>query len=177
MTDKEIALLFGSDPDKALAEAVKLYSGYVYKIVLTRLSKICAKEDIDEAVSDIFFKLFSAARDGKEFTSVGGYISVIAQRHCIDVFRKITSRAQDIPLDEIAELSIEQEIFADTSQELMTAIKSLGEPDTQIFLRRYFFGQRNKYIARELGMTTAAVNKRISRGLVKLKEILKEGER
>ena len=177
MTDKEIALLFGSDPDKALAEAVKLYSGYVYKIVLTRLSGICAKEDIDEAVSDIFFKLFSAARDGKEFTSVGGYISAIAQRHCIDVFRKITSRAQDIPLDEIAELSGEEDIFAESSSELMAAIKALGEPDTQIFLRRYFFGQRNKDIAKDLGMNATAVNKRISRGFVRLREILKEGER
>ena len=177
MTDKELAALLESDVQNGLAAAVELYGGYVYKIVLTRLSDICAKEDIDEAVSDIFFKLFTAAKGGKTFTSVGGYLSVTAQRHCIDLFRKVTGRAQTVPLDEIAELSSEQEIFADTSQELMNAIKSLGEPDTQIFLRRYFFGQRNKYIARELGMTAAAVNKRISRGLVKLKEILKEGER
>ena len=173
MTDKELAALLESDVQNGLAAAVELYGGYVYKIVLTRLSGICTKEDIDEAVSDIFFKLFTGTR----FTSVGGYLSVTAQRHCIDLFRKVTGRAQTVPLDEIAELSIEQEIFADTSQELMNAIKSLGEPDTQIFLRRYFFGQRNKDIARELGMTPAAVNKRISRGLVKLKEILKEGER
>lgn len=177
MTDKEIAQLLERDSEAGLAAAVQQYGGYVYKIVLTRLSGICAKEDIDEAVSDIFFKLFTAAKGGKTFTSVGGYLSVTAQRHCIDLFRKVTGRAQTVPLDEIAELSSEQEIFADTSQELMTAIKSLGQPDMQIFLRRYFFGQRNKYIARELGMTPAAVNKRISRGLVKLKEILKEGER
>lgn len=100
-----------------------------------------------------------------------------AQRHCIDLFRKVTGRAQAVPLDEIAELSNEQEIYAENSTELMNAIRSLGEPDTQIFLRRYFFGQRNKDIAKDLGMTAAAVNKRISRGLVKLKEILKEGER
>ncbi len=177
MTDKEIAQLLERDSEAGLAAAVQQYGGYVYKIVLTRLSGICAKEDIDEAVSDIFFKLFTAAKGGKTFTSVGGYLSVTAQRHCIDLFRKVTGRAQTVPLDEIAELSIEQEIFADTSQELMTAIKSLGQPDTQIFLRRYFFGQRNKDIAKDLGMNTAAVNKRISRGLVKLKEILKEGER
>lgn len=177
MTDKEIAQLLERDSEAGLAAAVQQYGGYVYKIVLTRLSGICAKEDIDEAVSDIFFKLFTAAKGGKTFTSVGGYLSVTAQRHCIDLFRKVTGRAQTVPLDEIAELSSEQEIFADTSQELMTAIKSLGQPDTQIFLRRYFFGQRNKDIAKDLGMNTAAVNKRISRGLVKLKEILKEGER
>ena len=177
MTDKEIAQLLSRDAEKGLAAAVKQYSGYVYKIVLTRLSGVCAKEDIDEAVSDIFFKLFSAARDKKTSTSVGGYLSVVAQRHCIDVFRKVTGRAQTVPLDEVQELPDEEEIFADSSSELMAAIKALGEPDTQIFLRRYFFGQRNKDIAQELGMNTAAVNKRISRGLIKLKNILKEGER
>ena len=177
MTDKEIAQLLSRDAEKGLAAAVKQYSGYVYKIVLTRLSGVCAKEDIDEAVSDIFFKLFSAARDKKTFTSVGGYLSVVAQRHCIDVFRKVTGRAQTVPLDEVQELPDEEEIFAGSSSELIAAIKALGEPDTQIFLRRYFFGQRNKDIAQELGMNTAAVNKRISRGLIKLKNILKEGER
>ena len=177
MTDKQIAELLTSDAEKGLAAAVKQYSGYVYKIVLTRLSGVCTKEDSDEAVSDIFFKLFSAARDKKTFTSVSGYLSVVAQRHCIDVFRKVTGRAQTVPLDELQKLPDEEEIFADSSSELMAAIKALGEPDTQIFLRRYFFGQRNKDIAKELGMNTATVNKRISRGLIKLKNILKEGER
>ena len=177
MTDKQIAELLTSDAEKGLAAAVKQYSGYVYKIVLTRLSGVCAKEDADEAVSDIFFKLFSAAKEGKEFTSVGGYLSVIAQRHCIDVFRKVTGKAQTVPLDEVYDLSSDEDIFADTSSELMQAIDALGEPDTQIFLRRYFFGQRNKDIAAELGMNVPTVNKRISRGLIKLKNILKEGER
>ncbi len=177
MTDKDISLLLTSDADKGLAAAVAQYGGYVYKIVLTRLCDICTKQDIDEAVSDIFFKLFSAAKSGKEFTSVGGYLSVTAQRHCIDLFRKHTGKMQTVPLDEAEELSTEDDVFADTSAELMAAIKSLGEPDTQIFLRRYFFGQRNKDIAQELGMTASSVNKRISRGLIKLKSILKEGER
>lgn len=177
MTDKELASLLESDVQNGLAAAIEHYSGYVYKIVLTRLSDVCAKEDIDEAVSDIFFKLFTAAKGGKTFTSVGGYLSVTAQRHCIDLFRKVTGRAQTVPLEEIAELSSEQEICAESSAELMNAIKALGEPDTQIFLRRYYFGQRNKDIAKDLGMNTAAVNKRISRGLVKLRKILKEGER
>lgn len=177
MTDKQIAQLLKSDCESGLTAAVKQYSGYVYKIVLTRLSGVCAKEDIDEAVSDIFFKLFSAAKEGKEFTSVGGYLSVIAQRHCIDIFRKVTGKAQTVPLDEVQELSSEDDIFAESSAELMEAIKALGEPDTQIFLRRYFFGQRSKDIAAELGMNVPAVNKRISRGLVRLKSILKEGER
>lgn len=62
MTDKELAALLESDVQNGLAAAIELYGGYVYKIVLTRLSGICAKEDIDEAVSDIFFKLFTAAK-------------------------------------------------------------------------------------------------------------------
>ena len=177
MTDKDIAQLLQSNSEAGLAAAVKHYGGYVYKIVLTRLCDVCAKEDIDEAVNDIFFKLFCAARDGKTFSSVGGYLSVTAQRHCIDLFRKHTGKTHTVPLDEAEELSCEDDILAESSGELMAAIKALGEPDTQIFLRRYFFGQCNKDIASDLGMSGAAVNKRISRGLVKLRNLLKEGER
>lgn len=177
MTDKDLTQQFLSSPQTMLADVVKHYSAYVYKIVLTRLADTVTKQDIEEAVSDVFVKLYTAAKQGVKIRSVGAYLSVIAQRHCIDLFRKSTSKSQDIPLDEIEDMQSEQDVFAQSSEELTEAIKALGEPDTQIFIRRYFFGQRNKDIAKELGMNTAAVNKRISRGLQKLRKILEEGER
>ena len=53
-------------------------------------------------------------------------------------------------------------------------IKSLGEPDSSIFIRKYYLGQRNKDIAKELGIKEGTLNTRISRGLVKLRKILEE---
>lgn len=54
------------------------------------------------------------------------------------------------------------------------AVDSLGQPDSEIFLRRYFLYQKTGDIAQALGMNAATVRSRLSRGREKLKEHLEE---
>ena len=58
MTDNELIMLLKNDPEKGLSEVVGKYSGYVYKIAYGKLSGVCRREDIEEAVSDIFMKFY-----------------------------------------------------------------------------------------------------------------------
>lgn len=178
MTDQELLLLLRSKPQAGLERVVGSYSNYVLKIAYTRLGSVCTHEDIEEAVSDIFLKFFNAGmKNGFEFGSVRGILSVIAVRHCINVFRQRCKRAEEISLDEIIEYVADE--TPQSSQEntpLAHAVDSLGEPDRTIFIRKYFFGQKTADIAKELHMKPNSVDKRISRGLVKLRKILKEGE-
>ena len=62
-----------------------------------------------------------------------------------------------------------------TAERLRSSIKQLGEPDTQIFIRRYYMGEPVKNIAKSMDMKTDTVSKRLSRGLLKLRKILEEG--
>ena len=57
---------------------------------------------------------------------------------------------------------------------LLRAVDSLGNPDSRIIIRRYFYAQSSKQIAREMGMSDSAVRKRISRSLVRLRDLLKD---
>ena len=57
---------------------------------------------------------------------------------------------------------------------LIEAVAALGRPDSEIFMRKYFYGQKSREIAEELGMKTNTIDKIVSRGLVKLRKILKE---
>ena len=176
MKDKELLGLLRNDPQRGLAEAVRIYSPYIYKIVYTRLEGLCSKEDMEEAVSDIFLKFFRGGEGcGFEIESVKAYISAIAQRHCIDLMRQRLGREQDIPLDDAENALTAEDISADDRRELIEAVKSLSEPDSEIFIRKYYFGQRSADIARDLGMKENTVNKRLSRGLPKLRKILEEG--
>ena len=58
MNDKELLRLLKAEPERGLAQTVGQYSAYVYKIAFTRLGEVCSKEDIEEAVSDIFLAFF-----------------------------------------------------------------------------------------------------------------------
>ncbi len=170
MNDKELLRLLKADPERGLAQTVGQYGAYVYKIAFTRLGEVCSKEDIEEAVSDIFLAFFEEGRKrGFDVRSVGGFLTVIAKRHCIDVFRRESRREKSASLDEL-ENTLSENAAPDT--ELIEAIKQLGEPDRYIFIRKYWFGQSNADIARELGMKPGTLNTRISRGLDKLKKIL-----
>ena len=173
MNDTELLILLRSSPQEGLAAVIERYSAYVYKIAYNRLCRVCAKEDIEEAVSDIFMKLYTAVMRGEEVRSVCAYLSVIAQRHCTDIYRRQVSREGCVPLGELEDVIPDEGITADSGR-LMLMLKKLGEPDTEIFVRRFYLGQPVKHIARDLRMKTDAVYRRISRGLKKLRTMLEE---
>ncbi|MBP3272971.1 MAG: sigma-70 family RNA polymerase sigma factor [Ruminococcus sp.] len=175
MNDKELILLLRTDPQQGLTAAVSKYSAYVYKIAYNRLSGQCTKEDIEEAVSDVFMKLYTSVSErGTVPHSMSAYIAVITQRQCTDILRRSCGSGERISFEDIENTVYDDDIAAD-SIDLMYAVKQLGEPDTQIFIRRYYMGEPVKNIAKSMDMKTDTVSKRLSRGLLKLRKILEEG--
>lgn len=175
MNDNELLELLKKSPHEGLAAVVKQYSAYVYKIVYTRLGGVCSREDIEEAVSDIFMRFYLASQnDNTEIRSVCAYLAAVSQRHCINLFECQIKRVPEIPLDEM-ENTVYEDISAESNTDLINAVHKLGEPDSHIIIRRYYFGQPVSDIARELNMKSNTVSKRLSRGIKRLKKILEEG--
>lgn len=173
MSDKELVELLKRDPEKGLAAVVIRYTAYVLKIAWTKLNNICTQEDIEELVSDVFFSFYQQGQKCDfEIRSLRAYISLIAERRCVDVFRQRIRSEDTLPLDDI-DSSLVSEYNEDYDM-LAEKIKKLGEPDTSIFIRKYFYGQKTAEIARELHMKPNTVDKRISRGLVKLRKLMEE---
>ncbi|MBQ7012867.1 MAG: hypothetical protein IJN11_02985 [Oscillospiraceae bacterium] len=174
MTDNELLLLLQQKPEKGLEAIVRQYSAYVMKIVSTRLSDVCTKEDMEEAVSDIFLLFYQSSRkEGFVCRSLRGFLSVVAARHCISVFRQKCRHPAAIPLDEIAEPACPPPM-AETG--LHEALAKLDGTDRALIIRRYFFGQRSKEIAAEMQMKPNTVDKRLSRALVRLRRLMEEDD-
>ena len=173
MNDNELLALLRADPERGLAQTVSQYSAYVYKIASARLRDVCTREDIEEAVSDTFYIFFTEGQSrGFEIRSVRAMLSVIAKRHCINVFHRHSRQPETVGFDELENTIGEDE---STDEELINAIRLLGEPDSSIFVRKYYLGQKNIDIAKDLDMNINTLNARLSRGLAKLKKILEEG--
>ena len=174
MNDNELLELLRSEPERGLAQIVANYSAYVYTIAYSRLSDVCSREDIEEVVSDIFLNFYNIGKqNGFEIRSVKAMLSVIAKRRCIDSFRSQSNREQMASYDDLENYISDD--FADNAR-LLEAISSLGEPDSSIFVRKYYFGQKNTDIAKDIGMNINTLNTRLSRGLKKLRKILEEGQ-
>ena len=52
---------------------------------------------------------------------------------------------------------------------LMDAVKGLGEPDSEIIIRKFYLGESSKQISDRLSMTVSAIDTRTSRALKKLR--------
>ena len=179
MTDKELLDMLLSDPRHGLEQAVRLYTPYVMKIASVKLSGLCTKADIEEVVSDIFMSFYqSITRYGSDIRSIKALLAVIARRKCADTYEQMIKHKQHISYEELSD-SIpdgQPDYNSDRREALIEALHSLGQPDEQIFIRKYFFGQTSKEIANDLKMKTNTVDKRISRGLIRLRKIIEEGE-
>lgn len=174
MNDNELLILLRSDPERGLAQTVTLYGGYVYKIAFAKLSDVCTKEDIEEIAGDIFFMFYNICKkENFEMRSVKAMLSVIAKRHCIDIFRRQSKQDQMTDYDDLENVISDDNDIGGNAY-LLEAIHKLGEPDSSIFVRKYYFGQKNTDIAKELGMKESTLNMRLSRGLKKLKKLLEE---
>ena len=177
MDDRELMGLLERDPESGVRQLMQQYAALVYSIVSGRAGSAAGLEDIEECVSDIFFEIYRKRHSfDPEKGTLRTFISVVARNRAVSLFRKAVReggrRADGEPPEGVEPGFEEAVIGAEERHQLLKTIHSLGEPDSQIIFRRYYFGQKSKEIAADLGMTPGAVDTRLSRALGKLRSML-----
>lgn len=173
MQDKMLLELLQSKPHKGIERIMKEYMGFVYAIAKTRLIGVCTLEDVEELATDVFFYLYEQRENidlGRG--SLKAWLAVITTRRAVDLYRSRIAKGTDLPLNEATLASDDLLEKQEDRAVVIDAIKKLGDPDTDILLRKLYFGQTAKEIAKIKNMSQSAVEKRISRSYVKLREIL-----
>lgn len=170
---------FKTLPDKDIEELILSHTGLVYTIVYSKLHTSFSKEDIEECVSDVFLEALKKNKNlmNSEKGTVKSYLAIIAKRRAIDFYRRLAKTRANIPIDEVIEIcdstSTENRVIQKEDRKaLLTEIKSLGEPDSEIFIRKFYFEQSGKEISVALNIKENTINKKVSRGIEKLKKIL-----
>jgi RNA polymerase sigma-70 factor (ECF subfamily) len=182
ITDNELLELFRKSPEKALAKLIDNYAALVYTIVHGKICAVCSKEDIEECVSDVFYDLYKNTEHiDLQKGSIKALLSVIAKRKAIDAFRRLSKmHHHSVSLDEPGYDTVPDKkadtqgiiSAAETKAELIRGVKALGRPDSEIFIRKFYFGQSTKLIAQTLKIKENTIDKKVSRGLTKLKQEL-----
>ncbi|PWJ11088.1 sigma-70 family RNA polymerase sigma factor [Ruminococcus flavefaciens] len=183
MTDMELRMLMAESVQKCHRVVFEKYCNYVYAIVINILRNCGSREDIEDCVSDVFFKLYKQLDANTDFSGdLKGFIAAVSRNTAIDAFRRLSNknnRSVYIDDDTTEELRSDERIEenaekAERSRLLLGKIKELGEPDTTIIIQQYFYNRTAKEIAKSISMTAAAVQKRSSRARQKLKALLCE---
>ncbi|WP_160687975.1 sigma-70 family RNA polymerase sigma factor [Clostridium sp. C2-6-12] len=179
ISDIELLNILIHKPEAGLKKMMDDYMALVYTIIFNQLSNSYSKEDIEECVSDVFFEMFNN-RNKIDLTkgSIKAFLAVIAKRKAIDMYRKNKSKnhipIEDVaeslftPSDEVPDLILKKE----SNSVLVEAIKSLGEPDSEIIIRKYYLHQSSKDISKDMEIKVNTIDKKVSRCMQKLKKIL-----
>lgn len=180
MFDSTILELIKNDPERGMTELISQYTGLVYTIISNKISGICSKEDIEEAVSDVFTAFYCKAKDiDLAKGTMTAYLASIAKHKAVDRLRSC-NRKNELYTDEadFIEIPDTYNLESETEKKLLKAeliksIKDLGEPDSTIIFRRYFLGESTKAIAEYVQMNDDNVRKHLSRALKKLQTAMK----
>lgn len=181
MTDEALLETLRERPKDGIRMLTEMYGGLVYALTWRRLQGRLPKEDIEECVSDIFFEMYQCRdRIDLEKGTVKSFLLIIAERRAIKYYERKKKPYETVALESEEGLrlraadNVEREAEQhEESRQLMDAISALGEPNSTIMIQKYYYGMTAKEIGKNLGMSKNAVEKRIKRGLEKLRTALR----
>ncbi|MBQ8399449.1 MAG: sigma-70 family RNA polymerase sigma factor [Clostridia bacterium] len=180
MEDRKLLRLLEEDPNAGLEQLMNLYAGLVYAVIKGKLSEsYYVSSDIEDCMADVFSEFYAdLSRYDPRVSSIKSYLCVLARYHAVDVARKRERQRGDVSIDdEECFLQLPDDTSVDSvlaekelRKEVLLAVKALGEPDSSIIVRKYYFNQSSKEIADALKLTVSNVDTRTHRALSKLRK-------
>lgn len=185
MTDKEILTLICKKNELGLSMMAEKYEKLLIYIAAGILGNHV--RDIEECVNDTYLKFWRNAEnyDIKQ-ASLSTYLKVIVRNTAINKLRDLKRHEDKLYSDDVSDIAnavtdhnqnIEnQMVRKENVKKLNGIIASLPERDRELVIRKYFYLQSSKIIAKAMNMTVTAVDSRLSRLRTKVKNVFDELE-
>lgn len=176
--DEKLITAIQNRDETAINEVIVRYSKLLWKISAAVLNHIGSVQDVEECVADTFIYLwehpdrYDASR-GKLKT----WLSIGARTQAVNRCREIAKRKL-VPLEESGFLThadiVDGVLQQETQHILAAAVSTLEEPAREILIRRYYYEQKPKEIARALGLNVKQVNNSLYRTKRQLRQAISE---
>ena len=182
MQDNQIIALYFERDELAIKMSAENYGSYCRKIAMNILSNL---EDSEECVNDTWYQAWCSIPPQKP-NSLAAYFGRITRNCAISKYRANRAKKRfdgiTILLSELEDCipvqsNIEQEMDAKRLAEIINDwLKVIPADDRILFVRRYWFGDTVKSLAKKCGLSQNQMSWRMFKLREKLKnEIEKEG--
>ena len=180
MDDRQIIELYNQRDENAIKETSDKYGNYCFSIANNIL--VC-KQDSEECVNDACLGVWNTVPPATP-NPLLTYVLRIVRNLSLSRYRynKATKRNghYNLSLEEIADCvpsdkTVDEEIEVKELTDALNAwLKTLGEENRYIFIRRYWYMDEVKFISQSLSLSDAAVYLRLERMKKNLTKYLSE---
>jgi len=159
------------------AQVIDRYTNYVTAIISGVSKGALLASDIEEVAADVFFKLWQKRKQIRA-DSMKAFIAKLARNASIDMLRRLGEPL--VPYDDdILQITYHDQpdelaIVREQKQIIEQAVDAFGEPEREIFIRFYYFGETIKAISERFQMNTATTKTKLRRSRCKLTDIMQE---
>ena len=149
---------FPPDPERA----VEIYGNSLYRLCSVMTGN---KEDAQDAVQECFLRYITKAPDFRDEEHEKAWLVRVSANICKDILRK-RKHQSFLSLDDIKNLAVSED-----NAQILGMLGLLEEKYRAVIHLHYVEGYGTNEISDMLGITSAAVKKRLQRGREKLREI------
>ena len=174
-TDHDLLEKAKSGDGKAFGRIVERHTGVVYAAVRSVLGN---RSDIDDAVQEVFIRIYKGIPSFGGRSSLSTWIWSIARNHAINVRAK--ERDDVIPLEKTAEIASsrygpEAELARRTAAEdIEWLLSSLEGNYREVIELRYLAGKKYREIAEVLDLPEGTIKTLIHRARIRMKKMMDE---
>ena len=181
MEDQKIIKLLWQRSESAIDALTRRFGKRLMSIAMNILG---VPQDAEESVNDTYLAVWNTVPP-RQPDPLAGYVYATGRNISLDRLKYLTADKRngryDVPIDELANCiptpALEETV---DEQELGRAINrflgTVSADNRTLFLRRYWFGDPVRLIARDLGLRENTANVRLNRLRMQLREyLIKEG--
>ena len=180
MEDNQIIELYFRRDESALTETAKKYGTFCLRIAMNVLS---VKEDAEECVNDTYHTAWNQIPPTRP-DSFRAFLGRIVRNCSISKYRarhaKKRFNGMEVMLSELGDCvpamgDVEKEIEAkELSEYINTWLESLKTEDRVLFVRRYWYGEEVRELAKKCDISATQMTQKMLRLRRKLKAFLEE---
>ena len=172
--DTKLLCSLKAKEEQALEQVIRTYTPYLSTVIYRAAGNSLTKEDTEEIVSDVFLSLWrNADRIDPQKGTLRAYLAGAARNQ---ICKHLRLKKPEVSLQELGTDALEAIPEPSSDSLLWDAVAELGEEDAEIFVRYYRYGESLKEIARAMDIKLPTIKTRLSRGRMKLKQILRDAE-
>lgn len=152
------------------------YTKTIYCLAYNILSESHSQEDIEECVADAFLDAWIKISEFDEMKANFRTWLLMLTKYKALTYRRKKRLCNVVDIEDVEikdDINIEKQVFLRQDQEqVMKIINSFQKTDREIFVRRFFLGEKISDLAKVFNMSRAAIDNRLLRGRKIIKESL-----